>query len=186
MLLTGAVLALVLLVIARDSRRGELIVVQDVPPDVQAELDATWGHFVEVFDARRDCFDDVSVVLVRDVEGGDARYVTGAGRIEIEIPTTPARFRESLAHELGHHVERTCTEFSEMRAAMLTELEIADSAWAAGEVWEQIPAEIWAEGVVGLVNGERVLHGDDMPIDPSIVELIEAWVGGGALAVPSG
>ena len=176
-MLIGAVLSLGV-VLVRGSSDGELIVEQDVPLDVQAELDATWGRFIEAFAARRTCFADVSVELVRDVLGGDARYVTSEARIEIEIPTTPARFSESLVHELGHHVERTCSEFADMKAAMLARLGVSDDAWTGGDVWEQTPSEIWAEGVVGLVNGERVLHGDEMPLDSSVVALIEAWAQG--------
>jgi len=184
--LVAAALVAVGVALVSDVPRADLIVVQEVPSDVQAEVDILWRRFVGTFGARRSCFGDVSLMLVRDVEGGDARYVGAESLIEIEIPTTPARFRESLAHELGHHVERTCIEFSELRAAMLTELDMADSSWSGGDVWEQIPAEIWAEGVVGLVNGERILHGDDMPIDPSITALIEAWARGDDLADVSG
>lgn len=92
--------------VGRPSLRADLVVVRDVPADVQAELDVTWSRFLDRFGSRRTCFEDVSVDLVRQVQGGDARYVIDKRLIEIQIPTTPARFRESFAHELAHHL--TC------------------------------------------------------------------------------
>lgn len=160
---------------APPTREASLKVVQDVPADVQAELDLTWSRFLDHFGSRRGCFDDVSVVLVPQVRGGDARYVIDERLIEIQIPTTPARFRESFAHELAHHVEHTCPEFVELKAVLQPRLGGLYGAWSSGAVWEEIPSELWAEGVVQLVNGVRILHADDMPVDASVIRLIEAW-----------
>ena len=158
---------------------GELIVVQDVPSDVRAELDVTWQRFLDRFGSRRTCWTDVSVVLVADVVDGDARYVTADARIEIEIPTTPARFRESLAHELAHHVEHTCVEFETLESRLLPALGGGD--WFAGETWDQVPSERFAEAVVELVNGERIRHAERVQVDPAVVAAISEW-GAGAPA----
>jgi hypothetical protein len=163
---------------------AELNVVQDVPADVQAEIDVTWSRFNESFRARRACFTDVVIVLVPEVKGGDARYLDG--RIEIEIPTTPGRFRESFAHELAHHVERTCPEFAELREVLHPRFGGAERAWSGGDVWEETPSELWAEAVVELVNGVRLLHEPEMPIEPSVVALVDAWGRGVNLPSPSG
>lgn len=168
-------LAFVLVSSVRDDQRGRLIVVQDVPDDVRAELDTTWFRFIDRFAGRRDCIDDVTVLLVDDVEGGDARYVNGNARIEIEIPTTPARFRESLAHELAHHMERTCEEFESLRAVLHPQFGGPERPWSGGEVWEEIPSELWAEAVVALVHGERLLHAGDMPIAPAVIDRVAVW-----------
>jgi len=157
---------------------AELTAVQDVPDDVQAELDAGWGRFTDRFAGRLTCIDDVSVELVRSIDGGDARYVVADAHIEIEIPTTPARFRESFVHELAHHVEHTCAEFVPLRDALHPELGHPGEPWAGGPVWEDDPSEQWAEAVVELVNGERVRHDDEIAVDPSVVALIEAWGSG--------
>ena len=159
----------------RQNPKARIIVVQDVPADVRAEMNATWGRFIDRFADRRRCFSDVSVVLVDQVDGGDARYVGDEARIEIEIPTTPARFRESLTHELAHHVERTCDEFDELRTTLHPVFGGPDRPWIGGEIWEEIPSELWAEAVVALVNGDRLLHGDDMPIDEAVIDLIAKW-----------
>ncbi len=161
-----------------DDPGATLTVVQDVPADVSAEIDVTWGRFVDRFAERLACIGDVSLVLVRDIDGGDARYVADHTRIEIRIPTTPARFRESLAHELAHHVERTCADFIELQAVLHPMLGGPLRPWADGEVWAEIPAEVWAEGVVEVTNGERIRHVDEMPIDDDIIDLILAWAGG--------
>lgn len=155
---------------------AELVVVQDVPDDVRRELAASWERFEQVFPARLTCIDEVDVVLVGEVADGDARYLRSEATIEIEIPTTPARFRESVAHELAHHVEWTCPAFSSLRREILLELDTDD--WSTGPSWFETPSEIWAEHVVELVDGERRRHRDEIPADPAVLALIERWGAG--------
>lgn len=159
----------------RPDPKARIIVMQDVPDDVLAEMNTTWGRFIDRFADRRTCFADVTVVLVDRVEGGDARYVGDEALIEIQIPTTPARFRESLTHELAHHVERTCDEFDDLRTTLHPQFGGPDRPWNGGETWEETPSELWAEAVVALVNGERLLHADDMPIDEDAIDQIAEW-----------
>lgn len=153
---------------------GRLTIVQDLPDDLRAELDPTWAAFLDRFAGHRRCIADVEVVLVDHVEGGDARYVSDGARIEIEIPTTPARFRESLVHELAHHVERTCDDFGELRTVLHAEFG-SELVWSGGSPWVDIPAERWAEAVVQLVNGERILHATEMPIPRSVLDIVATW-----------
>ncbi len=148
---------------------------QPIPADVEAEARAAVADYVGVFAARRACAPPADVVLVRDVEGGDARYVAEDGRVEIEIPTTPARFRESLVHELAHHLEHRCADFGELREAWLAQ---AGGAWSGHQRWEDRPSEQWAEAVVDIVLGERILHGDEMVLDPELVALVREWADG--------
>ena len=157
---------------------SELTAVQDVPADVRSELDVTWSAFAELFSGRMTCIDDVEVLLVSEVDGGDARYLPALGRIEIEIPTTPARFRESLAHELAHHVETTCGAFEMLRTDLHPLLGDADQPWSRGPIWFDVPAERYAEHVAELVVGERVRHRDEVPIQPEVSRLIAAWGSG--------
>jgi hypothetical protein len=157
---------------------AELVVVQDVPAEVGIELDTTWARFLDRFGARASCFGDVSIELVRDVDGGDARYLAGQARIEIQIPTTPARFRECVAHELSHHVEHACGQFGDLRSALHPQLGRPGSPWAGGRVWEEVPSERWAEAVVELVNGERIRHVDEVTVDDDVIAAIAAWARG--------
>jgi hypothetical protein len=157
---------------------GELVFVQDAPADVRAETAVVWDRFRDRFDARASCWDDVSVELVRSVVDGDARYVASAARIEIQIPTTPERYRESLVHELAHHVDQTCDEFDDLRSLLAPRLGASGSGWSEGAVWHEIPAERFAESVVELVNGERVRHVDEVPVDGAIVAMVASWGSG--------
>lgn len=150
---------------------------QDLPPDVRTEIETTWSDFTAAFAGRLDCIGPVTLVLVGAVEEGDARYLAGDARIEIEIPTTPARFRESLAHELAHHVEHGCDDFGALREVLHAELG-PDRPWRGGSTWYDEPSERWAEHVVELVNGERVRHVGEVPVDADVVELIGAWGAG--------
>lgn len=159
-----------------------LLYVQDAPADVRRETDATFDRFRGRFAARASCIDDVSVELVRAVDDGDARYVTADRRIEIQIPTTPARYRESLAHELAHHLERTCGEFGSLQVALEPLLGADGVAWSRGPIWEETPSERFAEAVVELVNGARIRHVDTVPVDPAALELIARWGTGIQLA----
>jgi len=163
---------------AGSDERGRLLLVQDLPDDVRIETDTVWHRFLARFEGRRNCFADVRLVLVDDVVGGDARYVSDEALIQIEIPTTPARFRESLVHELAHHVERTCDEFAELRTVLHAAFG-AEQAWTGDSPWVDSPSERWAETVVQLVNGERLLHAEEMPIDPSVVDTVASWGRGG-------
>lgn len=148
---------------------------QPVPVDVDTNARAAVASFVALLGARRDCVGTAEVVLVRDVAGGDARYLATDGTVEIEIPTTPARFRESLIHELAHHVEHRCPDFDRLRRSYVGRTAIV---WTGQERWEERPSEQWAELVVELVLGERMLHGDEMSIDPVLVELVADWLAG--------
>ena len=147
---------------------------QAVPADVERETRTAVAEFVEVFGARRACIPTAHVVLVRDVDGGDARYLADSAVIEIQIPTTPARFRESLVHELAHHVEHTCAAFADLRDKWLSRS--GDDTWSRQERWEDRPTEQWAEAAVDLVLGERLLHGDEMTIDAELVALAGDWL----------
>lgn len=151
---------------------------QQLPVDVRAEIATVEQRFVDAFERRLGCVPPATLRLVGAVVGGDARYVVGDRRIEIAIPTTPARFRESLVHELAHHVEATCDDFDELRTSLAPLFGDSTEGWTAGTTWEEVPAELWAETVVLVVNGDRLLHADDMPLPPGAVEVVEAWAGG--------
>jgi hypothetical protein len=96
--------------------------------------------------------------------------------IEIEIPTSPRRFRDSLVHELAHHVERRCADFANLREELLA-ITGADS-WAGQPRWADRPSELWAESVVEIVVGERVRFGRTVRLEPSLVEAVRDWIAG--------
>lgn len=150
--------------------------VQDVPDDVVAEARTAIASFAEVFAARRDCIGGSTVVLVDVVEGGDARYDRETSTIEIEIPTTPARFRESLVHELAHHVEDSCADGHRLRTAVSTAVGGPGTPWSSQRLWADRPSEQWAEAVVALVLTERRLHGASMPLASEVMDAARSWI----------
>lgn len=162
--------------VVRWQQRAQLTAEQDLPADVRTEVDQTWERFTEVFGKQRRCMDDVRLLLVTGLAEGDARYVIDEQRIEIKIPTSPRRFRESLVHELAHHLEHTCGRFSALQSDFLAIEEVTEP-WAAGDTWETTPSELWAETVVLVVNGERVRHERTMTLPAGAEELVRAWTG---------
>ena len=161
--------------VATELAKADLRTEQEWPDDVASLVGETWTDFIARFEDRQTCFEDFEVTLVRELDAGDARYRPVERLIEIRIPTSPRRFRESLVHELAHHVERTCAAHAGLRAELgYPEWE----AWTRGPEWEQVPSERWAEAVVLLVNGERVRFGRSMPLDDAWIATIEAWVEG--------
>jgi hypothetical protein len=155
---------------------SKLIPLQDLPDDVAALVDQTWGDFERAFPARLDCMAPVSLLLVANVPDGDAVYRRDPARIEIEIPTSPARFPESLVHELAHHLEATCPEHTQIRTTFMHSQGLAGSAgWFGGDLWEKVPSEHFAEAVVQVVNGDRILHDDVIELTPDALEAVTHW-----------
>lgn len=150
-----------------------------VPEAVEAEVRATVADVVAVFASRRDCIGGAELELVRELEGGDARYLPSEHLIRIEIPTSPRRFRESLVHELAHHIERSCPDAEVLRADLMTAVDA--TSWTGQERWEDRPSELWAEAVVEIVLGERVRFQRSVPLDDGVVDAARRWI-----ATPSG
>ena len=146
---------------------------QSVPDDVETEARSAVAAFVERFATRRDCIGGAEVVLVDDVPDGDARYLVAEAVIEIEIPTSPRRFRDSLVHELAHHVEHRCPDFAALRDEVLALTGAA--AWTGQRRWAARPSELWAESVVEVVLGERVRFGRSVPLGPELVDAVGDW-----------
>jgi hypothetical protein len=147
---------------------------QRVPAEVEQEVRATTADFVAVFAARRGCIGGAELQLVREVDDGDARYVAAENLIEIEIPTSPRRFRDSLVHELAHHVDHACPDADTLRTDVMTATGATD--WTGQERWEQRPSELWAEAVVEIVLGERVRSARSIPLDDGVVDAARRWI----------
>jgi hypothetical protein len=150
--------------------------VQPVPHDVETEARSAVAAFVERFATRRECAGGAEVLLVDEVPDGDARYLPAEAVIEIEIPTSPRRFRDSLVHELAHHVEHRCPDFTALRDEVLALT--GATAWTGQHRWADRPSELWAESVVEVVLGERVRFGRSVPIPPVLVDAVRDWADG--------
>lgn len=153
---------------------GRIRTVQDVPRDVERIVDQVWADLTLELAWAADCMLPVELFLTRSVDDGAARYRAEEQVIDIEIPTSPRRFRESLAHELGHHIDASCSGLEARREAFLDAQGFdPDAAWDRGATWETTPAEHFAEAVVVIVNGERHLH-DGVVISSSAIDIVRA------------
>jgi hypothetical protein len=148
---------------------------QRVPTAVEQEVRIAVADFVGVFAARRRCIGGAELQLVHEIDDGDARYVAAEYLIEIEIPTSPRRFRESLVHELAHHVDHSCPDADVLRTELVTV--VGATGWTGQERWEDRPSELWAEAVVEIVLGERVRFERSVPLDHGVVEAARRWIG---------
>ena len=147
---------------------------QRAPTAVEQEVRATVADFIAVFESRRSCIGGAELELVRELDTGDARYVAGDELIEIKIPTSPRRFRESLVHELSHHVEHSCPDADVLRTDVMRAMGVTD--WTGQERWEHRPSELWAESVVEIVLGERVRFARSVPLDDRVVAAARRWI----------
>lgn len=147
--------------------------VQDVPPDVASIVDDVWHDLEDRLSWAGECMLPVEVLLSRDVSDGSARYRAEEQLIEIEIPTSPSRFRESLVHELGHHIDATCAGLDDLRAAFAAAQGFDEGhPWNEGASWEVTPSEHFAEAVVLIVTGDRLVHADIVLLETAAVAVV--------------
>lgn len=146
--------------------------VQDVPADVRAAMDEAWLAIEENLAWATECAPPVELFLTRDVADGSARYRFDERVIDIEIPTSPRRFKESLVHEYAHHVDTTCVGLHELRDEFAAAQDLDPARWDDAEEWDVTPAEHFAEAVVAVVTGDRFTHGDRISLSPAAVDLV--------------
>lgn len=158
---------------------GRLVMGDDVPDDLRELAADVFGTFEQRFPARLECMGDVRLVPVWDGLEDRARYLPDAGVIELRVPATANLLRDSLVHEIAHHLDSTCPAVEEVRPAFLAaQGHPASADWRTGERWEEIPSEQFAETVVLVVLGERQQHRLGMPITDAAVAAVEAWGAG--------
>lgn len=149
---------------------------QDVPNDVEKLIDSTWASFLQVFPVQADCLREPTLLLVTSLADGDASYTRGTGIIRIKIPTSPERFPESLAHELGHHLDESCSFGATYGTNLKTTQGLPlDASWTSAENWREIPAEHFAEAVTEIVIGTRITFDDRIVLQPETVRLVAEW-----------
>ena len=151
----------------------DLTVTGGSPDDLRALVVATWDRFVEAFPARRSCLAPVTVQGTWELDDR-ASYDPVRRLVEVRIPGTAPNLRASLVHEFAHHMEFTCPEQHNVRAAFLAVQELPRSAsWFEGRSWETTPSEQFAEAVVQVVLGPPA-H-PLVFIHPGCVALLRAW-----------
>jgi hypothetical protein len=166
-------------VLAADRAPGRLVMGDDVPDDLRELATGVFAAVEERFPARLDCMGDVRLVPIWEGLDDRARYLPDAAVIELRVPATANLLRDSLVHEIAHHLEFTCPEIAELRPGFLAaQGHPASADWYGGERWEEIPSEQFAEAVVQVVLGGRQQHRLTMPITAEAVAAVEAWGAG--------
>lgn len=157
--------------------RPALVFGDGTPDDLRALASDTFDAVADAFPARRDCLGSVRLTGARVLEDR-ARYDPDRQEITLRIPATAPQLETSLVHELAHHLEFSCPEHGELRAAFLAAQDLdPDTDWFDGASWELTPSEQWASAVVIHVLGSP----DDrapIAIDPTALDVVRSWADG--------
>ncbi len=146
----------------------------NTPDDLRGLVDDVFDRFREAFPAAAECIGEVRLEGDWDLaDQGEYRALTAT--ITVGIPGPPSRLSHTIVHELAHHLEAACPTQVELRGPFLTAQGFAPGTdWFAGDQWEDIPSEQFAEAVVQVVLGWPAVH-YRMDLSPEAVELVRRW-----------
>lgn len=179
---------------ANVTRRAEGLTISGEPTiDEASEISHQWSRIHLFFPAAAACVPPVSVVVVDRAEDAWASgKVSGIAafyrRSEQTVFVEHGKVRaEHLIHEFAHHLDLSCG-FNEggLGAEFLgAQGFAADQQWTQGSTWGRVPAEHFAEAVVGFMGIDSV----DLPVSSAAFALIRRfaiWGAGGneAAAAP--
>lgn len=136
-----------------------------------------WDEF-EVFAAGRlDCFGPVTIQASTTLTDR-AQYEPLEQTITVLVPRSIPSLRESLVHELAHHVEHECPAHETGRASMLEAMGFPpDAAWFEGDRWPETPSERFAEATVKLLLGGREIAADVFLTEAELQSVARWWSG---------
>lgn len=164
------------------NQQPRVLIDKSVAPDFAALIEETWSQFLTVFLTRSDCFGDVRVVAVKELED-QAQYDPATATLYVRVPARGSRLRSALVHEWAHHLEFQCAAQVTIRSTFLEAQGFpVDSSWHrdTGSVslrtyrWASIPSEQFAETTVALVLGEQAVH-TPVRITEEGLSIISAW-----------
>ncbi len=176
-----------------DHAPPELDVDDTVALDFELLALNTWDQFVEAFEARDDCFGDVTLRADYDLDSR-ASYDPDTSTVTVRVPGTQAMLQGALVHEWAHHIEFQCEEQEKSRPAFIASLGMApDTPWRPStphadmpaRVWAEIPSEQWAEAAVVLVLGSRHIP-TKAPVKDEALRMLREWAKGMDPQGPSG
>lgn len=160
----------------------QFLVGESVAADLEALAEETWDRFLDQFWARRDCFGDVRLEAVYDLDTR-AGYDPDSATATVRVPGTAAMLQSGLIHEWAHHVEYQCPEHETLRPAFLSAQGLPpDTPWspagatadATGDEWASIPSEQYAETTVEVVLGGRPIP-TVARVSPAAIRAVEDW-----------
>jgi len=141
--------------------------------DETAAIIQDWQWITSAFPATKDCVEPVTVVVVGANEwgGSTAAYYRPSLRT-LYIKHGKIR-SEHLIHEFAHHLDFSCGFGSSERGVtfMTAQGFDPDHEWARGPSWRSVPAEHFAEAVVGYLGIDSV----DLPITDGAYRLVRRF-----------
>lgn len=145
-----------------------------IPDDLRELADTTWADFLAVVPERQSCVAPVTLHAAWELESR-GEYQPDTATIVVRVPGTPATLRSELIHEFAHHIEFTCREHEEMRAAFLSAQGFPEEAdWFSGDAWAVTPSEQYAEAMVELVDGTRT-HNGGILLSIDAIAVVRQW-----------
>ncbi len=151
-------------------------------PTETVEIEADWAWLVESFPGAADCLQPVTVVVVDSAEaawGGNVRgiasfYKVRTATVYVEHGKVAP---ENMIHEFAHHLDFSCGFGFGPLGAEFTAAEgfAADHLWTTGSRWSDVPAEHFAEAVVGHLGIDSV----DLPVTADGFALIDRFATSG-------
>lgn len=170
----AAAVVAVAFALARPASGPELHFDSSVPDDLRAVAVEAWDRFLAAHPARADCIGSINMSAAWELDDR-AEYRPGSATVVIRVPGTAPNLTNDLTHEFAHHVEFTCREHEELRAAFLATQGFPDSAnWFNGATWETTPSEQYAEATVEAVLGRRTHHGGIIVSNESVA-VVRQW-----------
>lgn len=167
-------------VVAPTAPRSDLPRIQfheKTPYDVRALAEATWSRFLDAFPSSISCTPDVSIVGESEL-ADRASYRANPPTIRLRLPAPAGQLEAALIHEFAHHIEFNCPDHARLRSAfLLAQGRPATDPWFAGPSWKETPSEQYAEAVVEIVLGRRVLH-RRLPIREEAKTVVREWGSG--------
>ncbi len=170
----AAAIVAVVLVLTRPNPVPELQFDASVPADLRALAAETWQDFLAAHPARQDCIAPAVLSAVWKLDDR-AEYRPASMTVVIRVPGTAPNLRHDLTHEFAHHVEFTCAEHEELRAAFLVAQGFPESTdWFDAGSWETTPSEHYAETTAEVVLGRRARQ-NGISVSDEAVAVVRHW-----------
>lgn len=182
--LTALLLVPVLPAVAADEAPGTLLIVGEPTAGETAEIDLQWNRFREAFPAAASCLGPLTVQVVARAEDhwpGTPPGAIAAFYWNDEVIIEHGKVNgENLIHEFAHHLDLTCGfgDSALGEAFQASQGFAADHDWYRGARWSDVPAEFFAEAVVGYLGIDSV----DLPVTTTGFDQIGAYATGFAAA----
>jgi len=162
---------------------GPALSLQGEPTAIETiEIQADWAWIVESFPGAADCIQPITVIVVDSAEAAWGGGVSGiASFYRVSTATVYIEHGkvspENLIHEFAHHLDFSCGFGSSTLGSAFQAADgfAADHRWAGGSRWSDVPAEHFAEAVVGFLGIDSV----DLPVTAEGFSLVAGFAAAG-------